>query len=104
MREIRADAGAVRPPAAFEPTHQAFIRQLGETSALTRRLARAARTGDTAAAAAAAEELRTLSDPTPVTRRAERAAIQAYNNRVRGIAAQMRLIQLERAELSRELA
>jgi len=104
VRKIRADAEAVQPPAAFEPTHAAFIRQLGETSALTRRLADAARSGDKEAAAAAADELRRLSDPRPATRRAERAAIRAYNSRVRGIAAQLRVIQRERDELSRELA
>lgn len=104
VQKIRADAAEVRPPAAFEPTHRAFIRQLGETSALTRRLARAARSGDTEAAAAAADELRTLSDPKPATRRAEQAAIRAYNNRVRGLAAQTRVVQRERDELSRELA
>lgn len=99
----RAKAAAVQPPAAFEPTHRAFVQQLGETSALTRKLAAAARAGDSAAAAAAAAELRTLSDPNPVTRRAERAAIQAYNARVRDVAAQLRLIERKRDELAREL-
>jgi hypothetical protein len=104
VREIRGEAEDVQPPAAFAPTHRAFLRQLGETSALTRRLAAAARSGDSAAASAAADQLRTVSDPRPATRRAERAAIKAYNNRVRGIAAQMRVILRERDELSRELA
>jgi hypothetical protein len=73
-------------------------------SAVTRRLSEAARAGDSAAASAAAAQLRALSDPRPTTRRAERAAIQAYNSRVREVAAQMRLVERERDELSREFA
>lgn len=104
VRGLRARVDAVTPAPAFEPTHRAFVRQLGQTSALTRRLAAAARAGDASAAADAADRLRTLSDPKPAVRRAEQAAIRAYNRRVRISFGLIRAVERERDELARDLA
>jgi hypothetical protein len=104
VQGFRARAVAVDPPPAFEPTHEAFVRRLGQTSALTRRLARAAREADAEAAATAADRLRALSDPQPAVRRAEQAAIRAYNRRVRQTNGLRRAVDRELAELARDLA
>jgi len=104
IRLVRAQANTIDPPQAFEPSHRAFIRRLGETAALTARLAAAASAGDVATASTTAAQLQRLSDPRPAARQAERAAIAAYNERVKGVEALLLEVERERQELAKELA
>lgn len=80
--KVRARLAKLESPPALEPSHRAFVRRLQTTSSLSRQLRDAAKRRDTATAAYLIQRLKLLAEPTPATRRAEIAAIKAYNKRL----------------------
>jgi hypothetical protein len=100
---VRSRLAQLEPPAALAPSHRAFVQRLQTTASLARQLRAAARRRDAATASYLIERLRLVSKPTPATRGAERAAITAYNERVKAVDERARDVAREQEQLSASL-
>jgi hypothetical protein len=100
---LRVRVAKLEAPPALAPSHKAFVRRLKTTSSLSRQLREAARRRDTATATYLIQQLRRLAQPTPATRRAEIAAIKAYNKRLARVNELIRVLGREQQRLSTSL-
>jgi hypothetical protein len=103
LDRVRARLEQLQPPAALAPSHRAFVQRLETTASLARQLRAAAGRRDAATASYLIERLRLVSRPTPATRKAEQAAIKAYNERVKVVDERAREVAREQQRLSTSL-
>jgi hypothetical protein len=97
---VRVRLEQLEPPSALSPSHRAFLQRLKTTASLTRQLEAAARRRDNATAAYLVQRLRLLARPTPASRRAEIAAIKAYNERIKVVEDRARDVAREQQRIS----
>jgi hypothetical protein len=98
--KVRTQLAKLKAPRALAPSHRAFVRRLQTTSSLSRQLRDAADRRDTPTARYLIQRLRVLSQPTPATRRAEIAAIRAYNKRMARVNELVRAVGREQQRIS----
>jgi hypothetical protein len=100
---VRARVARLHAPPPLAPSHAAFVKRLAATSSLTRQLRAAAGRRDTATASFLIARLRVLARPTPATRRAEIAAVKAYNERLKRVDERVRALGREQRRLAASL-
>jgi hypothetical protein len=100
---VRARVARLHAPRPLAPSHAAFVKQLATTSSLTRQLRTAARRRDATTAGYLIARLRVLARPTPATRRAEIAAVKAYNERLERVDERVRAVSREQRRLAMSL-
>jgi hypothetical protein len=100
---VRIRLEQIERPPALAPSHRALLKRLETTASLTRQLQAAARRHDSATAAYLIQRLRLVATPTPATRRAEIAAIKAYNTRIGRVEDRARDVARAQQELSKSL-
>jgi hypothetical protein len=93
----------VNPPPLLAPSQDAYVQQLQSYATAARRLQQAVNVGNAAATDAALRRLRASSTALTQTMEAQRAAIEAYNERVRRIRTLAAAVEEERRRLEREL-
>jgi len=104
--ELRAVAAALRKveaPPLLEPSHRAYVAQLRAYASSSEALQRGIRNNDQGAVDAAVRRMREAASSPPGTFRAQRAAIIAYNERVKEIQTLGAALEKERQRLEREL-
>jgi hypothetical protein len=100
VNAVRVRVAKLQAPPALAPSHEAFVKRLATTSSLSRQLRAAAQRRDSATAAYLVQRLRLLAQPTPATRRAEIAAIKAYNVRRQRVGDLVRALGREQQRIS----
>lgn len=100
---VRRRVAKVHAPRPLAPSHAAFVKRLAATSSLTRQLRAAAGRRDAATASSLIARLRVLARPTPATRRAEIAALKAYNERLKRVDERVRALSREQRRLAASL-
>jgi hypothetical protein len=104
--ELRAVAGSldkVAAPPLLEPSRRAYVLQLRAYASSSEALQRGIRDRDQAAVDRAVRRLQLAAEAPPGTFRAQRAAILAYNERVKRINTLSLALERERQRLEREL-
>lgn len=93
----------IDPPPLLAPSHRAYVAQLRRYGRSATSLQRAVASGDNDAIAAAGTKLREASAAPSGTSRAQRRAIQAYNERIAAIRSLANAVERERLRLDAEL-
>ena len=104
--ELRAVAGLldeVEAPALLEPSRRAYVLQLRAYASSSEALQRGIRDNDQAAVDRAVRQMQKAASAPPGTFNAQKAAIVAYNERVRKIRTLAVALERERQRLEREL-
>ena len=103
LRAVAAALSKVEAPPLLEPSHRAYVSQLRAYASSSEALQRGIRNNDQDAVNDAVRRMRQAASSPPGTFRAQRAAIIAYNKRVKEIQTLGAALEKERQRLEREL-
>ena len=103
LRAVAESLGDVAAPPLLEPSRRAYVSQLRAYASSSEALQRGIRDNDQVAVDRAVRRMQQAASAPPGTFRAQRAAIKAYNERVRKVRTLAVALERERQRLEREL-
>jgi hypothetical protein len=103
LRTIASSLEQLDPPPLLAPSHRAYVTQLRSYASSSEALQRGIAANDQAAVDAAVRRMQEAAAAPPGTFRAQRAAIKAYNARVRKVSTLAVALERERRRLEAEL-
>ena len=103
LRAVAARLDGVAAPPLLEPSRKAYVSQLRAYASSSEALQRGIRDNNQAAVDSAVRRMRAAASAPPGTFKAQRAAIVAYNERVKKVRTLAVALERERQRLEREL-